>query len=291
MDLTRLSKAKLIELVQEHRDTTNKHSESDQWIENSESNLQATVQRLQKALAVAQLGYWERNVATNELVWSDEMYAIYERPKERGMLTPEEEQEYYHFQNLKTIQKSIEKALVTKQPIQFDYKIHFPKGHTKDILAHVNPILDDSGTVVHLVGTVQDITNHKRIETSIRQTLSEKKVLLKEVQHRVKNNLTIIISLMFLQLAKAENEETVRQLTEIKNRVFSMALNHNLLDDSSSIMQIDFVDYINRLVSHISSVFETMTPRINIHLDLQPINMDLNRAIPCWLFRDPASFS
>ena len=99
--------------------------------------------------------------------------------------------------------------------------------------------------------TLQDATSHAFIEERLRAAVREKEVLLEEVHHRVKNNLQVITSLLGLQARSIKDPATRIKFDESRYRIQAMAILHEILDESSSLAEIDFADYIQRLVAHL----------------------------------------
>ena len=118
------------------------------------------------------------------------------------------------------------------------------------IIVHCNPIIHEN-IITGLRGVVVDITELKNAENKIKASLKDKEVLLKEVHHRVKNNMQIISSLLNLQIQYVDDKEAVNVLMESQNRVKSMAMIHEKLYLSKDLTQINFVDYIESLVSNL----------------------------------------
>jgi PAS domain S-box-containing protein len=129
----------------------------------------------------------------------------------------------------------------------------------------------------------RDITERKRSIEKIEQSLMEKEVLLKEVHHRVKNNLQVIMSLLQLQSKSIDDEEITRLFTESKNRVRSMALVHEKLYQSEDFTRIDVEDYLRSLVSDIMASYDASTDRIGFHFETGGASIDLDSLIPCGL--------
>jgi len=113
--------------------------------------------------------------------------------------------------------------------------------------------------------------------------LHEKDVLLKEVHHRVKNNLQIISSLLNLQSTKISDLDTRNALQESQNRVRTMALIHEKLYQSTDLAEIDFAAYLQSLVNFIAQSYRPRSDNVEIRVAAQQITMDIDAAIPCGL--------
>ena len=138
------------------------------------------------------------------------------------------------------------------------------------------------GGDVVLQATVQDITNRKIAEEHIKKSLHEKEVLLKEVHHRVKNNLQIISSILNLQSATITDQNTMDLLKNSQNRIRSMSLIHELLYQTKDFSTINFSEYI---VSISTNLFQSYNQNKNtkLILELDTLFLDLDIAIPCGL--------
>lgn len=130
---------------------------------------------------------------------------------------------------------------------------------------------------------VRDISERKYAEKKIQESLHEKEVLLKEIHHRVKNNMQIISSLISLQLRHISNEGFQGLFIEIQNRVRAMALVHEKLYQSDNIARINIRDYFNSLKDIIWSSYSTIQDKVRIIADIEDQSLDLDRAIPVGL--------
>lgn len=133
------------------------------------------------------------------------------------------------------------------------------------------------------IGLVRDITERKNAEDKLKQALGEKEVLLKEVYHRVKNNLQIVSSLINLQAKNVKNKAAVELLKQSADRIKSMALLHEKLYQSKDLAKIDFNDYIHSLADHLMFGYGAHSSRIKINLQIDAIFLDVDTAIPCGL--------
>lgn len=128
----------------------------------------------------------------------------------------------------------------------------------------------------------RDITERKRAEEMIRASLAEKEVLLKEVHHRVKNNLMTIIGLIKMQETKANNEMFNPLLQELEGRIRSMALVHESLHKSESLARIDLQNYIETLSANIRAQFGAERD-IRFSVQAAGVDVNLDIAVPCGL--------
>ncbi|MFA6507766.1 MAG: histidine kinase dimerization/phosphoacceptor domain -containing protein [Treponemataceae bacterium] len=133
--------------------------------------------------------------------------------------------------------------------------------------------------------SIVDVTEQKRAENVLRQSLAEKELLLKEVHHRVKNNLQIICSLISIQSGTVDpDSETAASLADIESRVWSMALVHELLYETQNFAALDFSGYVKRLCDRIISAYIDAPGRIRISVDIHDdVRLILEKAIPCGL--------
>ncbi len=126
----------------------------------------------------------------------------------------------------------------------------------------------------------QETEEKKRI---IEISLTEKETLLKEIHHRVKNNLQIISSLLNLQANRTDDENLKRIMNEAKNRISSMALIHQKIYQSGNLSSVDFQAYIGQMVQSIDANFNNEKKKITQHIDTHGIALDIDTSIPLGL--------
>ena len=127
---------------------------------------------------------------------------------------------------------------------------------------------------------VQDITERREAEEQIKSSLAEKEVLLKEIHHRVKNNLQIISSLLHLQSSKLEDDRLIKAFGDSQHRIRSMALIHEELYESADLARIEFNGYLKRLTDHLFESYGVDEQRIHLTLDVDDVMLSIERAIP-----------
>jgi PAS domain S-box-containing protein len=163
-----------------------------------------------------------------------------------------------------------------------DYRILRPDGTVSWVMGQATPETNAEGEIVGYIGTITDITERKRAENIIRTSLNEKEILLKEVHHRVKNNLMTIIGLINMQETKAKNKRFNAWMRELEGRVRSMALVHESLHKSENLARIDLEHYIETMSAHIRAQFGAER---DIHFQVRAagVEADLDTAVPCGL--------
>lgn len=148
----------------------------------------------------------------------------------------------------------------------------------------VNPIFDPQENVSEISLVCHDITQKKQNEKEIIQSLKEKEVLLKEVHHRVKNNLQVISSILSLQSNYTKDEKIHDILMESKNRVRSMAIIHENLYRTANFFSINFSTYVKELAHNLVASYQFNKELvINLKFDISEVELNLDQAIPCGL--------
>lgn len=151
--------------------------------------------------------------------------------------------------------------------------------HTKKI-----PIFDEKGNPKYLLGISEDITEMKEAEELIIKSLQEKEILLKEIHHRVKNNMQVISSILNLQSAYTKDKNTLEILKESQNRIKTMALIHESLYQTNDFSKIDFSEYILNLSDNLIYSYRVSDTHAALETDIEKnVILNIDRAIPSGL--------
>ncbi len=145
------------------------------------------------------------------------------------------------------------------------------------------PYHEPSGRVVGVLAIGEDVTRRMQMEQALRASLDEKNALLKEVHHRVKNNLQIVNSLLHLQSSRLGHAGAVEAFQSTEDRVRSMALLHETLYRSGNVARADVPEYVERLCSHLRRSCGVKAANVKIVQRVDPIQLDLDVALPCGL--------
>lgn len=157
----------------------------------------------------------------------------------------------------------------------------FPKNNkTFEMFSY--PIKNTNNTFSKLI-VFYDITERKKIEDEIRHSLEEKELLMKEIHHRVKNNLMIVSSLLSLQSQHIKDEVILEMFKESQNRIKSMSIIHEHLYKSADLININFKIYIENLTKYIVKAYETDKGNITLKTDVDETHFNSKTAIYCGL--------
>ena len=245
--------------------------------------------QLKMAMDMAKLVQWEYDVESKIFTFDDQFYALYGTTvKEEGsQMSPEDYiKRFVPFEDRSRVGKEITSALNIDNHDysgQLEHCIIKANGEKCFIAVHYEATKDAEGRVIKTYGTNQDITEIKIAENKIKESLMEKEVLLREIHHRVKNNLQIISSLLNLQTRCVEGEETINVLKESQNRVKTMAMVHEKLYQSEDLKDINFKEYTENLVSDLFYSYGVKRGTIDLQINVDNLEMDIDTAIPCGL--------
>ena len=142
---------------------------------------------------------------------------------------------------------------------------------------------DYNGKIIGVVGNLRDITLHKKQQEELNEALHTKEMLIREVHHRVKNNLQIISSLLMLQSDLIEDERYRNIFQESIDRIRTMSVIHEMLYKSDDLGQIDNQEYLGTICENIRKSYVDESSRITLNVDIEKMHCDVERAIICGL--------
>lgn len=133
------------------------------------------------------------------------------------------------------------------------------------------------------IGVIHDISERKEYERELTQSLEEKKTLLKEIHHRVKNNLMVVSSILEMQEDGDGDSELNRSLRVCQDRIGSMALIHEKLYQSTTLAEVDFASYLDELIDRLMATYHADSGKIHVIKDLTSAHLNVETATPLGL--------
>jgi two-component sensor histidine kinase len=160
------------------------------------------------------------------------------------------------------------------------YRIIRPEGQMAWIKARAYPIFDATGKPVRIVGVAEDVTENRMAQEGLSNSLREKNLLLKELHHRVKNNLQVISSLLGLQMKKMGDAQIEQALKDSRDRIRSMALVHEALHQTKDFARIDGLRYVRDMVANLRNSYEQISSGIRTEVLGESVQLMIEEAVP-----------
>jgi PAS domain S-box-containing protein len=239
---------------------------------------------LKAAQTMAKLGSWSFDIKTLDLFWSDELYNIFELPNEPNPNLYQDFLNRLSQEDRIELDEKVKNAIEKNESYTVEQKLTFSDGRVKWILGSGAPISDSSGNIVRLEGFLQDITEQKITQLTILNNIKEKETLIKELHHRVKNNMQVISSMLSLQSNLIDDSAVKNIFQDSQQRIKSMAAIHDLLYKSYNLSEIDFSEYINTLTTDLIHSYVGSDNSIQMNFEISNVRFNLEKAIPLGLF-------
>jgi PAS domain S-box-containing protein len=171
---------------------------------------------------------------------------------------------------------------IKRREVEFSGEITLVRkgGEEFPALLTIHPLKDDSGAVKAALSVCIDITVLKRAEAQIRASLLEKENLLREIHHRVKNNMQVVSALLVLQSKKTKDRKILEMFRDSEHRIKTMALIHEKLYQSRSFGTIDLAEYLTRLVQYLFRSYEERSAGVALQMEVRDISLDIDTALP-----------
>lgn len=249
----------------------------------AEEELTRMSERLALATRAARLGIWDWDVVNDQLVWDDGMYGLYGLDKGEFGGAYEAWVRGVHPDDRARARQDTDRALRGEGTYESEFRVVWPDGTVRDLAAQGTVVRDAAGRPLRMIGVNHDVTERKQAEEALRASLEEKGALLREVHHRVNNNLQVIASLLRLETSRTEGPDARRILGEMQGRVMSMALLHETLYKTGNFSDISLADYLKGLADQLLRAHRGTGGRATLSLDLTEVRVGIEQAIPCGL--------
>jgi len=166
---------------------------------------------------------------------------------------------------------------------QMEKRYIHASGRHANVLLSVSLVRDSRSAPRYIIAQIQDITERKRASAALESSLREKEGLLKEVHHRVKNNLQVITSLLRIEAGRNAEPATRSVLKDMRGRIHSMALLHEMLYRTENFARVDLADYLRRLATQLVRAQNAAPGAVSLSLDLKSVEVGIDQAIPAAL--------
>jgi PAS domain S-box-containing protein len=250
------------------------------WRKQAEEALQEASCRFDAFIQNSSSAFWMMAADTKKLLYASPAFgAIAGLPPPssteqwRSMIHPDDYESY--LANVATFYQGVS--------ARYKYRIILADGRIRWVQSHAFPVRDAQGEIYRFAGLLEDVTEREEAVAKMRSALAEKEVLLKEIHHRVKNNLQIISSLLRLQAASTPDQNSIVALQESRTRVETIALLHEYLHQAENLSEIEFSTYIRRLTTKLMSTNQSSGEAVEVDFDLEPVTLDSQTTVLCGL--------
>lgn len=248
-----------------------------------EQVLRVSEERYARAINAGKVGIWECNIQTKEIYIAPNLKAMLGYAENEICNYLDDWTALIHPDDVEAVKVELDACLEGIIPkYELEHRMLHKDGSYMWFLVRGTTLEDINGKPCFIAGSNTDITARKLADQKIKASLKEKEVLLKEIHHRVKNNLQVISSLLRLQAGYIKDEQTLEIFRESQNRVRVMATIHETLYQSNDLAKIDFSDFINKLTTNLMRCYG-IGQNIQIKLNINKVFLKIDTAITCGL--------
>jgi len=241
---------KLFKSLDEKQKELLEHKQTRAGLKQANAALKKSRDLIEETEIIGKVGGWEVNIDNGKLTWTKGIYYIHEAELTYDP-TVEKGINFYTPASRPIIEQAVRQALSRNEPFDIELEIITYKGNLRSVHAVGKTDLENK----RVYGFFQDITDRKKAEEKIKALLAEKELLLKEIHHRVKNNLNTVAGLLEMQIDTLKEPAAVDALKDARNRVLSMMLMYNKLYFSENFSVLSFKEYLSPLVDEIIGIF------------------------------------
>jgi len=240
--------------------------------------------RLELATQAAGLGIWDADIKTGKIIWDKGMTKIYGVDGNQSLMTKEEWSSFIHPEDLDALNQQDNFLVNSDSKI---YKGNFRIIRNDNSIRHIETLglidRNKKGEVMRMTGINMDRTTERVYEQKLLQSLHEKEILIKEIHHRIKNNLQLISSMIFIKASEMEASAEKVFLEEMRLRIKSIAIIHERLLQTGSLNKINIADYLNMLLNNIMQSTADSKNTIRFDKSIEDHEVELDMAIHCGL--------
>lgn len=253
-------------------------------IQSREQALRDSEERYALSVLGAHDGLWDWDMKKRFFYLSPRLKEILGYEDDEGDTDPKACFKRIHPDDLLRVWKDLKDHLKGISPhFHNEFRILHQDGSYFWVLARGIAVRNLKGHLYRMAGSITDISERRRHEEQIIASLKEKELLLREIHHRVKNNMQVISSLLRLQSSSTDDRRYTELMKECQNRIHTMSLVHEKLYQSNDLARIDFRDYLENLIHSLFRSYAVSPDKVELQLDVADIKAGIDTAIPCGL--------
>lgn len=234
--------------------------------------IQENEARLLEAQLAAKVGSWQTNLSNMEVIWSEETYHIFELDSKTFKASHEAFLDYVHPEDRIQVDEAFKNSFSIDSFNTLEHRIITSKGNLKYVEERWRIIRDIENIPILAIGTCQDITKRKKDEDEIKRQLNEKEILLKEVHHRIKNNILSLESLLSLHASSTNIPEARNAINESITQVQSIRVLYDKLLMNDTYQEVSVKLYMDSLIESLLLVFPE-SKRIKLEKSISDFNL------------------
>ncbi|XOV93710.1 MAG: PAS domain S-box protein [Bacteroidota bacterium] len=248
-------------------------------LKKAETLLEETNKQLELAVDTAKLGIWTYDIQLDKLTWNDILYEIYNIKKEEFTNHLEGWTWKVHKDDAKIAKEEFDQILNGHVVFNSQFRIHPTPDTIKHIQGSGAPFKDEHGTIQKLIGIDVDITEFVEKEEKLEEALKAKNTLLKELHHRIKNNLNLISNLLYLKSKSTKDKALLDYIKETNTRINTIAKTHDQLLRLEEFDQLDIKDYLEDLISTLIATYTSGGSAFTLKSNIEHYNLSVDKIL------------
>ena len=241
---------------------------------NAEQKIRRLTDRVLLATEIANLGVWEYDREKDEIYWGDQMFLIFsDTNKPLGLKSLEK---YFVGEHKEALSQNFQMIKRGLNFIESEVCINV-EGADKYLRSFTRVLRDHQGGLRGLIGVVYDISADKKLQMRLESSLEEKNVLIKEVHHRVKNNLQLISSILALKSYDLEDNRSKDIFNEVNDRIKAMSVIHDKLYTFYNVSEINLSEYLDHIASELQILLGSTD--VILKVESETIVLDVEKAL------------
>ena len=240
-------------------------------------------ERLNLATAAGAIGIWDWDIARNELVWDDRMHELYGVPRDRFGGVYEAWLACIHPDDRESCNAAVDRIVESGNNYQSEFRVLSTDGNMKFFKSYGVVQRNKEGRAVRITGISCDITDRKETEEKLRLLVAQKDVMMRELQHRIKNNLTVVASLIGIGKDSLGPGHADKILRDTMDRISAISSAYDKLNLSDDLVSVDLRSYFADLIATIVRTYAVEGRDIRVKTELADFRLDSRLAMPLGL--------